>query len=201
MSKPSNQKRLNRRPSSDGVYYENIFEKNVNFKERVIYLNSEIDEHALGLIQKALDEFERGETPSPVRIEISSYGGSVYDMLGIIDRIKMSDCHIVTRGFGKIMSAATLILAAGDHRVMGCESWAMIHELSTWIDEKKLAEMKTEMKHNEALEKQCLTLYEKLSKKQTSMSKFKKMCAKDFYLTADEMLEMGLIDEVSFWKV
>src|SRR6185369_6312962 len=105
-----------RRNDSD-THYENIFDRHVNFRERVIYLNDDIDDISLDLFQKALDELER-DKDKPIKIEVSSYGGEVYDMLGMVDRVRSSPCHIITRGFGKIMSAATFILAAGDERIM-----------------------------------------------------------------------------------
>jgi membrane-bound ClpP family serine protease len=75
--------------SRDSTHYENIFENNVNFRERVIYLNSDIEESSLELFQKAMDELEKN-SDIPIRIEISSYGGNVYDMLGMVDRIQSS---------------------------------------------------------------------------------------------------------------
>lgn len=157
-------------------------------------MNDDVDEFSLDLFQKALDEFEKNED-SAIRIEISSYGGSVYDMLGMVDRIKSSPCHVITRGFGKIMSAATFILAAGDERIMGTNSWMMIHQLSSWYDGKG-EEIRNEAKHVETLMKQLYDLYEQLSKGKTKAKNFAKMCEKDYYLTAQEALELGLIDKV-----
>jgi len=182
------------RLTKDETHFNNIFDNNVNFKERVIYLNDDIDSSSLELFQKAFDEFDR--TPDqPVRVEISSYGGSVYDMLGMIDRIRNSPCHVVTRGLGKIMSAATFILGAGDERLMGKNSWAMIHEISDWI-RGSLSELKVELKHTEELEAHCYRLYEEFSKGKTKAKVFEKMCSKNCYLTAEQTLKLGLIDEI-----
>lgn len=178
------------------VHYSNIFENNINFKERVIYLNSEIEDSTLELFLKAFDEFERGQNPGPIRIEISSYGGDVYEMLGIIDRMRSSPCHIITRGFGKIMSAATFILAAGDERYMGACSWMMTHEMSD-IVKGKMGDIKNEIKHSEALEDQMFMLYEQFSEGKTKAQVFKKLSTgKDHYFDAETALKLGLIDKV-----
>ena len=71
--------KLNNRRRIDSNHYNNLFDNHINFKERVIYLNDDITEYSLELFQKAFDELERGENPGPIRIEISSYGGSVYE--------------------------------------------------------------------------------------------------------------------------
>jgi ATP-dependent Clp protease protease subunit len=180
--------------TKDSTHYENIFEYNVNFKERVIYLNDYINQGSLELVQKAFDEFDK-EKEKPVKIEISSYGGSVYDMLGIIDRIKASPCQVVTRGFGKIMSAATFILAAGDERFIGAHSWVMVHEMSDVV-KGKMSDLRNDMQHNERLQKQLFSMYESLSEGKLTAKKWAKLCEKDHYISASEVLELGLIDHV-----
>lgn len=184
----------NNRASKDDIHFSNIFDNNVNFKERVIYLNEDVEDSSLELVEKALDEFDRN-SDQPVRIEISSYGGSVYAMLGIVDRMRASPCTIVTRGFGKIMSAATFILAAGDERYMGKNSWLLIHEISDWL-KGSLSELKIELKHTAMLEKRMNKLYVELSKGKTSIQTFEKMCEKNSYLDAEQTLALGLIDEI-----
>jgi len=188
-------KKISSARSKDSTHYENLFEYNVNFKERVVYLNDEISVGSLELIQKAFDEFDTAPE-KPVRIEISSYGGSVYDMFGIIDRIKASPCTVITRGFGKIMSAATFILAAGDERYIGNHSWVMIHEMSDVV-KGKMADLENDMKHNANLQKQMYSMYEKLSGGKISAKTWAKLCSKDHYISASEVLELGLVDHVT----
>lgn len=190
--------RANKRNSTrtkDSTHYENLFEYNVNFKERVIYLNDEIDECSLEVIQKAFDELEN-MPDKPIRIEVSSYGGSVYDMFGIIDRIKTSPCHVITRGLGKIMSAATFILAAGDERSIGPNSWVMVHQASDSI-RGKTDDMNHDLAHHNKVQEQMYHLYERLSGRKISAKQWKKLCAKDHYIRADEVLELGLVDHVT----
>ena len=183
-----------KRPTKEEVHYENLFERNVNFTDRVIYLNDDIDEFSLDLFQKALDEMEL-KSKETIRIEVSSYGGSVYDMLGMVDRIKASPCHIITRGFGKVMSAATFILAAGDERLLSKNSWYMIHEISTWMAG-KTGDLDNEMKHIKKLEAQACKLYEKLSQGKTKAATFRRLQRKDNYMTPEEVLKLGLIDKI-----
>lgn len=179
------------------THFENIFDRDVNFKERVIYLKDDISEFSLDLILKAFDELERLDPKEPIRIEISSFGGSVYDMLGMVDRMKSSPCHIITRGFGKIMSAATFILAAGDERIIGSRSWVMIHELSDMLPEGKLKTLKNEIKHNQQLHDQMIDMYVEFSKGKTRRSTFKKLAEeRDSYLNAQQVMKLGLIEKI-----
>lgn len=117
-------------------------------------------------------------------------------MLGMIDRMKSSPCHVITRGFGKIMSAATFILAAGDERFMGANSWMMMHEMSDLM-EGKMSDIKVNFKHAEALEEQMYALYEQFSEGRTKAATFKKLCTgKDHYVDAETVLKLGLIDKI-----
>ena len=184
--------RLNR--SRVDNHYDSIFQHDINFRQRVIYLNSDINEKSLELFQKAFDELER--LPDlPIRVEISSYGGNVYDMLGTIDRIQSSPCHVITRGFGKIMSSASFILASGDERIVGANAVGMIHEMSEWM-KGSFTELKIELKHSEDLQHKLYDLYEKLAKGKTKSKTFEKLCARNCYLSAEDMLKLGLVDSI-----
>lgn len=117
-------------------------------------------------------------------------------MLAIVDRIRCSPCHIITRGLGKIMSAATFILAAGDERYMGANSYMMLHEMSD-ILRGKMSEIKRELKHAEDLEDRMYTLYEQFTEGRTKAATFKKLCTgKDHYINAEEAIKLGLIDKI-----
>lgn len=179
-----------------GSHFSNLWENNVNFKERVLYLNADVDEHALALVLKALDEMEINKPEEPIRLEISSYGGSVYDMLGIIGRIKMSPCHIITRAFGKVMSAATFILAAGDERHMDAYSYFMMHEM---YDETAatVTDMNVEIAHMNQLQTHLYKIYEEFSKYTIPAKQFSRMCKRNTYLTPQEVLNLGLIDHIT----
>jgi ATP-dependent Clp protease protease subunit len=155
----------------------------------------EIDEDALEIVMKGLDEFDTSPE-KPVRIQISSYGGSVYDMFGIIDRIKASPCEVHTCGYGKIMSAATLILSSGDQRTIGKDAWLMVHQLSDVMTRKKLDEQINDVQHNQALMKQMYARYEEFSGGKTKARDWEKLCKKDRYITAERALELGLVDHV-----
>lgn len=117
-------------------------------------------------------------------------------MLAIIDRIRCSPCHIITRGFGKIMSAGTFILASGDERFLGANSYMMLHEMSD-VMRGKMSEIKREMKHAEDIETRMYSLYEQFSEGKTKAATFRKLCTgKDHYINAEEALKLGLIDKI-----
>jgi ATP-dependent Clp endopeptidase proteolytic subunit ClpP len=70
-----------------------------------------------------------------IPIVISSYGGSVYSLLEMVDIIKSSKLPVATIATGKAMSAGAVLLSCGDEglRFMGPNATIMMHEVSTML--------------------------------------------------------------------
>ncbi len=170
------------------------FDKGINFLDRTIQITGEIqDNSSFDWLDAALTEMERGSRKS-ITIKINSPGGSVYEALAMVDRIQESKCQIITKCYGHAMSAASLILASGDKRLMGSRSWCMMHEISTATTgsvsemEDQLDQIKREMNEWSKAMADFTNMNEEFWK--AALHK------KDFYLTAEECLEHGIIDGI-----
>jgi ATP-dependent protease ClpP protease subunit len=176
-----------------GLHLMHVFEKNVNFKERVILINGEIEEQVFSLLDAALTEME-SHNRQAVTIRISSDGGGVYDALAIVGRLKRSKCKIVTEGYGCIMSAATLILACGDERLISKYACFMHHEASYALEGRHsqiVAEVQQRQKEEE-LWAQWMAEFSKKSKKfYLEEAKFT-----DKYWNPQEILDFGIVDKI-----
>ena len=66
-------------------------------------------------VKKAKEKLPEGEELDDITFYLSTYGGSADDMMSIYDMMRLTKKNrdIETIGMGKIMSAGTLILAAG----------------------------------------------------------------------------------------
>lgn len=73
-------------------------------------------------LQKMLDISNK-----PIEIHMNSYGGAVYDMLALHDFILESGAQFKFFGRGKIMSAATWIMAVCDERYLSENTEVMLH--------------------------------------------------------------------------
>jgi ATP-dependent protease ClpP protease subunit len=179
--------------SRTSILLQYIFEYGVNFEERVINVTGEIDSDKFDLIDFALTEMEN-HNHSTVTIKINSHGGDAYQALAIVGRLKKSKCHIVTEGYGQIMSAATIILACGDRRKMSKYGFFMWHENSYEL-EGKHSEIKAEVLQNDREEKLWANTMAHFSKKDSSFW-LKNGVGKNAYFTADNLLKMGVVDEI-----
>jgi ATP-dependent Clp protease protease subunit len=172
---------------------EYLFEQGVNFLDRVVQINEEINEQSFAFIDAALSELER-DSKKTITVKINSPGGSVYDALAMVGRLKASNCRIVTEAYGHIMSAATLLLAAGKKRRMSKYCVFMTHQMTYYIGGSH-AETKEEVDQVEKQERQWCHWMSELSKQDANFW-YDKTYKKNFYLTPDECLEYGVVDEV-----
>tara|TARA_R100000808_G_scaffold16362_1_gene37004 strand:+ start:160 stop:828 length:669 start_codon:yes stop_codon:yes gene_type:complete len=152
---------------------------------------------------KAKDtENSDGETEKvsqPFEMIISTNGGDAREMFAIYDMMRFlrKDCDIETMGIGKVMSAGVPLLAAGTKgkRRIGKYCRVMLHNVSAGTIG-ALAQMQNEMKEVEKIQKQ----YIEILAAETNMTEkqIKRLINKNVnvYLSAEEALELGIVDEI-----
>lgn len=161
---------------------------------RKIYIYGEITDESLKKFSLKLSRLQ-DESDEDISIELVSEGGDAYAALAYFDLIRNSQCGIRIHAYGYVASAATIILAAGDHRRMSPSSWLMVHEDSTCVDEgMSVSAVERSAAHARRLEQQWCKLLEGVSK--TSEEKWAVLHKAETYLTADECLKLGIIDEI-----
>lgn len=150
----------------------------------------------LVLAQTKDEEEERAED---IKIYINTYGGSADEMFAIYDVMNWCKqyCDIETIGLGKVMSAGTLILAAGTKgkRFLSSHCRVMIHAVNGGhIGE--LHNLQNEMEQMAGLQDsyiQALSAETNMTKRQITSLINKKI---NIYLDAEQAIEKGLADEV-----
>ena len=170
---------------------------------RTIALFGDVDEDkagdlCMGLLM--LTDLKQDPPPyDPITFYISSYGGSADEMFSIYDMmtITKAKCEIHTIGLGKIMSAATLLLASGTkgQRKIGRHCRVMIHAVAAG-SAGELHNMENEMKSIKHIQQ----LYINALSRETHMTKrtIQKLLDRrvNVYLTAEEAVEYGIADEI-----
>lgn len=172
---------------------EYSFDYKVDLKNRVIKLTGEIDTEMFDLVEAAMSELESASGKA-VTVKINSPGGEVYQALAIIGRLKKSKCMIITEGYGHIMSAATLVLAAGDKRMISEYSFFMHHESSYEVSGTH-SQVKREVAQTEKEEQYWAQWMERFSKKPKKFW-MDHGVGKNAYFTPDQLLKLGVVDEV-----
>lgn len=130
----------------------------------------------------------------PLNIVINSDGGDVYEALGMIDYIQSLNVKVNTICRGRAMSAAALLLCSGTGvRAVSKNSTIMFHEMSSGIYGKS-SDMKANVQHMEKLEEILVSIMSDNSKKDSKF--WKEKTIKDYYLSPEEALELGVIDSI-----
>ena len=138
----------------------------------------------------------RGEEKKndPINVVINSDGGDVYEALGMIDFMQSLNIKVNTICRGRAMSAAALLLCAGTgNRVASKNSTIMFHEISSGIYGKS-SDMKANVQHTEKLEEILINIITSNSKRDSLFWKDKIL--KDYYLSPEEAIELGIIDTI-----
>ena len=177
-------------------------------ESRTMLLQGNVDEEkageiisgflALADLKPPRVDLQEGQMPyDPITMYISTYGGSADEMFAIFDIMNhcKKSCHIETVGIGKVMSAGTLILAAGTKgkRKISQNCRVMLHQVSAGTFG-PLFNMTTEIDAIQSLQEQYINAM--VSCTNLSKRKLKSLLNErvNVYLTAEEAVEYGLAD-------
>jgi ATP-dependent Clp protease protease subunit len=166
----------------------------VNSSTNTTYMNFEFDIDSLYSTIVKLDYLERINPNTDINLNIASYGGDVYAMLGLCDYIKGMGVKVNTHCVGTCMSAAAVLLACGTgNRTMSRHSTVMVHEGSA-VEVGKSTDVMRGVDHLKELQKDINQLLAEVTNKDVKF--WKRMNRNDTYLDAKTCLEYGIIDEV-----
>jgi ATP-dependent Clp protease protease subunit len=130
-----------------------------------------------------------------IQVLLSTYGGNVYDGLSLYDAIKNSKTDVDITCFGKIMSIGIIILLSAKTRKAYRNTTFMIHELSSGVIG-RLADMEESIDEAKRINKVLFDIIKKETKISPSLLDDIYIKKKDWFFTAEEALEMGLITEI-----
>lgn len=137
---------------------------------------------------------ENIDTPH-IQILLSTYGGSVYDGLSLYDVMCNSKTQIDITCSGKIMSMGIVLLLGAHNRYAYKNTTFMIHQVSAGCIG-KLEDMEESTDEVKRLNERIFNIIvEKTKITRKKLNEIKKL-RKDWFITAEEALELGLIDKI-----
>lgn len=169
---------------------------NIDLLRRTIILEEEVSAYTPYYINQRVDAIVHAtnDSESPITLNITSYGGDVYGMLGTVDTIKALPMEINTIGRGAVLSAATWILAAGTgSRSVTRNTVVMIHEINKLMAGTS-KDIITEASHMRALQDRVYKIFEENTARAAAY--WKKHTKVNLYLTAEQCVEHGIVDAI-----
>ena len=166
-------------------------------KDRIIFLSEDVNHVTASLIIAQMLFLESEDPDKEISFYINSPGGSITDGMAIVDTMNYIKCPVSTICVGLAASMGSVLLTCGakGKRFATPNSEILIHQP---LISGGLAGQTTEIKiHADHMVKTREKLNKLLSEKTgQSLEQIEKDTERDHYMTAQEALEYGLIDEI-----
>ena len=163
--------------------------------DRIIFLGTQVDDYTANVIQAPLLYLDSSEPGKDVSIYINSPGGSVYAGLGIYDTMQyiQSDVSTICTGMAASMAAVLLVAGAKDKRFALKHSRVMIHQPMGGI-QGQASDIEITSREILKLKKELYTIISEHSGQ--PYDKVYQDSDRDYWMTAQEAVDYGMIDRV-----
>jgi ATP-dependent protease ClpP protease subunit len=146
---------------------------------------------------QTLDAWSQRDPGEDITIIMNSPGGSVtegFALFDFLEELQGRGHHLTMKVRGWAASMGSILLQAVDHRIVGSKADILIHEISS-VNVGKLSEMEDEMEFLNRLADRALDIYADRSTLTKTQIK-RRWKRKDWWLDAEEAVELGFADEI-----
>ena len=163
--------------------------------DRIIFLGTQVDDYTANVIQAQLLYLDSSDPGKDISIYINSPGGSVYAGYGIYDTMQFISSDVSTICTGMAASFAAVLLVAGTKgkRMALPHSRVMIHQPLGGA-QGQASDIEITAREIQKLKKELYTIIADHS--HTSFDKVWADSDRDYWMTAQEAKEYGMIDQV-----
>jgi len=171
-------------------------ELGVDVKGRRIFLHGDVDEDTIAVAIRGM-YLMADASDAPIELYVQSYGGNIDEAFALHDVTRTVRCPVHTIALGMCMSAAPFLVACGEpgHRFASENCEFMLHTASLEVE----GTMNNVAGTAEAVRRRCERMDRLLAKYSNKpyrhWAKFSRACD-DYYFTAEQALEWGLIDSI-----
>lgn len=164
-------------------------------KDRIIFVGTAIDDNVANIVIAQLLFLQMEDVTKDISIYVNTPGGSVTSGLAIYDTMQFVKCDVATYCVGQATSMGALLLAAGNKgkryalpnsRIMIHQPWGGVQGAAADIS----IQAKEILRMRDTLE-QVLANHTG-----QPLDRIKKDSDRDYFMSADEAKEYGIIDEV-----
>jgi ATP-dependent Clp protease protease subunit len=168
-------------------------------KDRVIFIGTPVDDTVSNLIIAQLLFLQSEDPEREISVYVNCPGGSVTSGLAIYDTIQFIRPPVATYCVGQAASMGALLLAAGtkgkrfalpDARIMIHQPWGGVQGAASDISIQAREILRLREKINELIAKHT----------GQPLDKIQKDTDRDYFMSAEEAKEYGLVDEVIYGK-
>ena len=163
--------------------------------DRIIFLGTEIDDYTANTLQAQLLYLDSVDNGKDISIYVNSPGGSVTAGLGIYDTMQFITSDVATICTGMAASMAAVLLVSGQEGKRSAlpHSRVMIHQPRGGV-QGQASDIEIEAKEILKFKKELYTIISEHSHQ--PYDKVYKDSDRNYWMTADEAKEYGMIDQV-----
>lgn len=166
-------------------------------KDRVVFLGGPVDDHTANLVVAQLLFLSHEDPKADINLYINSPGGSVSAGLGIYDTMQYVQPKVATYCVGVAASMGAVLLMAGDagKRYILPNSRVLIHQpLMGGVMQGQASDLSIQAKEMlRTRERLYQIMADHTGKDYDTIARD---CERDFWLSADESVEYGVVDTV-----
>jgi len=164
-------------------------------KDRILFIGTPIDDYVANLVIAQLLFLQMEDKDKDINVYINSPGGSVTAGLAIYDTMQFIKCDVATYCVGQAASMGAVLLSAGakgkrfvlpNSRVMIHQPWGGVQGAAADISIQAKEILKLRDRLNEILAHHT----------GQSLDKIQKDTDRDYFMSAQESKDYGLVDEV-----
>jgi ATP-dependent Clp protease, protease subunit len=183
-----------RLPGSTFEQWISIYER--LFRERIIFLAEEVDDGIANAIVAYLLYLDSEDQTKPIYLYINSPGGSVTAGMAIYDTMQYIKSEVVTICVGLAASMGAFLLAAGSpgKRMALPHARIMIHQPMGGTGRRQATDIEIEAKEILRTKQQLNEIMAATTGQ--PIEKIERDTDRDYFLSAQEAKEYGLIDRV-----
>ncbi len=179
--------------SQQAIDAKMLIEHSIHIPSQTIMLTGDVDSEMyetllLGLI---LIQDRHLKKDLDLTIELNSPGGTWYDGMAIYDRLESCTFPVTIKASGMAMSIASVILQAGDVKLITPGTTVMVHDGTEGVSDNP-ENVLAWAKHGQINLQKMYKIYARSGVKTAKF--WEKNCKQDFILSAEKAIKLGLAD-------
>ena len=174
-------------------------------KDRIVFLQGQVEENMANHLVAQLLLLE-SQSNAPINMYVNSPGGLVTEGLAIYDTMQFIKAPVNTIVIGQAASMGSLLAQAGTgKRYITPNARHMVHRVSSGtggtsgsihVQELEFEDARRRLEESKKLNEKLTKIYERHNTKGKTFEELHETMKFDTYLSADEALEFGLVDEI-----
>lgn len=163
--------------------------------DRIIFLGVPIDDDVANIIMAQLLFLETADPSRDIQLYFNSPGGSIYAGLGIYDTMQFINCDVATICTGLAASMAAVLMCAGAQGKRSAlkHSRIMIHQPMSGV-QGQASDIEITSREVQKLKKELYSII--AAHTGQTFKKVEKDSDRDYWMTAEEAKEYGMIDTI-----